>query len=55
MLRRIVWGFLLLYVVLRLDGIARWQGWVESPPEWTSYFVVFCALLLLLDEWGRHE
>lgn len=55
MIGRLVVGFLLLYAVLRLDGIARFQGWLLLPIEWTVYPVLVCACLLVLDEFRRHE
>ena len=47
MLRRIVWGFLLLLLVGIQTNAA---GWI---PEWTRMVLLVSAALLLLDEWAR--
>ena len=53
MLFRIVVGYLLIGIHLRLDGIARAQGWLNWPVEWTVYPALVCVGLILFGEWAR--
>ena len=49
----LVWGLLLLWVVTRVETIARVVGANALPIEWVVYPLLVCAACLVLDEWAR--